>query len=232
MSTVHGGQGRIITNGLVLNLDAANPRSFLPPPFNTDTWVDLSGNNNNGTLINGPAYNSANGGSIVFDGTNDYGRITYNSNFNLSNTDYTFEVWGNVANFSSGNIFLSKDTYGANFDWCLQAQTSTIIRFLTAGASVSITATVPAMSINRWYHFVMTNISNVLRIYLNGTLYRTQAVTTTNASQSFVTIGCAGWNLPNSFTNGKISIARIYRKGLTDSEILQNFNATRARFGV
>ncbi len=61
MSTVTGGQGNIVTSGLVLNLDAANPRSY-EPPYNGVTWRDLSGNGRNGTLTNGPTYNSSNGG--------------------------------------------------------------------------------------------------------------------------------------------------------------------------
>ena len=77
MSTVQGGQGNIVTNGLVLNLDAANPRSY-PPAYNGTTWFDLSGNSNNGTLTNGPTYNTGSGGSIVFDGVDDYGSFIIN----------------------------------------------------------------------------------------------------------------------------------------------------------
>ena len=60
---------KIVTNGLVLYLDAANKKSY---PGSGTTWTDLSGNNNTGTLTNGPTFDSNNGGSIVFDGTNDY----------------------------------------------------------------------------------------------------------------------------------------------------------------
>ena len=60
---------RIVTSGLVLALDAADRNSY---PGSGTTWTDLSGNANNGTLTNGPTFNSANGGSIVFDGTNDF----------------------------------------------------------------------------------------------------------------------------------------------------------------
>ena len=69
MSTVHGGPGNIVTSGLVLNLDAANPRSY-PPPYNGTTWIDLSRNGNNGVLTNGPVFNSTNGGVFVFDNVN------------------------------------------------------------------------------------------------------------------------------------------------------------------
>ena len=59
----------IVTDVLVLCLDAANRRSY---PGSGNSWLDLSGNGNNGTLTNGPTYSSANGGSLVFDGVDDY----------------------------------------------------------------------------------------------------------------------------------------------------------------
>ena len=68
MSLNHGGKP-IVTDGLVLCLDAANPKSY---PGSGTTWTDLSGNGNNGTLVNGVGYNSDNGGSLSFDGVNDY----------------------------------------------------------------------------------------------------------------------------------------------------------------
>ena len=234
MSTVTGGPGNIIKDGLVLWLDAANPRSY-PPPYNDTTWADLSGNNNITTLLNYGSktiYNSLNGGTILFDGTNTFGRISYNANFNLSNTSYTLEGWFKSNSFSSSQIVISKDTFGANFDWCLNIQTSTILRILSNGATTSVTATVPAMSINTWYHFVITSISNTIRIYLNGTLRNTGTMSTTNANLSFLSVGCSGWNSPNTTMNGNISSVRVYRKGLSNTEILQNFNSTRSRFGI
>ena len=59
----------VVTNGLVLALDAADRNSY---PGSGTAWTDISGRGNTGTLTNGPTYSSANGGSIVFDGTNDY----------------------------------------------------------------------------------------------------------------------------------------------------------------
>ncbi len=73
MSTVGGGVN-IVTNGLVLYLDASNTKSYVS---GSTTWSDVSRSGNNGTLINGPTFNSANGGSIVFDGTNDYVDLTF-----------------------------------------------------------------------------------------------------------------------------------------------------------
>jgi hypothetical protein len=65
--------GKIVTNGLVLALDAADKNSY---PGSGTTWRDMSGNNSNSTLTNSPTFNSANGGSIVFDGVDDYTTTT------------------------------------------------------------------------------------------------------------------------------------------------------------
>ena len=217
----------IITDKLVLCLDAANTKSYLS---GSTSWNDLSENKYVGTLINGPTFSSTNSGSIVFDGTNDYGTIPYNSNFNLSSTDYTLEGWFNSNSFSSGQIIVSKDTFGANFDWCLFIQNSTQIAIYSNGTATNVTATVPTMSTGQWYHFVVTSISGVIRIYLNSVLYQTQSMSTSNNSLFYITLGCSSWNNPGLFMNGKIPILRIYRKGLTSNEVLQNYNTTKWRF--
>jgi hypothetical protein len=196
-------------------------------------WNDISKNSNNGVLINGPTFNPSNNGTIVFDGTNDYGTIPYNSDFDLSSTDYTLEGWFNLNTFSfhpSGQHLISKDTYGANFDWSLCVINSTTLRLFSNGTSTSVTATVPTMSTGQWYHFVVTSISGVIRIYLNSILYQTQSMSTSNLSQVYITIGCVGWNNPSFFINGKIPVLRIYRKGLVGGEVLQNYNALKNRF--
>ena len=95
MSTVHGGPGNIVTSGLVLNLDAANPRSY-PPPYNGTVWTDLAGTNN-GTLTNGPTFNSANGGNIVFDGVNDFVQLSATPS-SLVTSNVTISSWFNTLN--------------------------------------------------------------------------------------------------------------------------------------
>jgi len=232
--------GGIIKEGLVLNLDAAKQDSY--PRYGTN-WYDLSGNGYNGTLTNGPAFTGDNGGVLVFDGVDDYGRIPYNSNFNLSNTNYTLEGWFNLSTFSSvpfGRHLISKDTYGVNFDWSLAVMNSTTLTFYSNGTATNVTATVPTMSAGQWYHYVVTSISGVIRIYLNSVLYQTQSMSTSNSSQVYVILGRYSWNgptdapagFPGGYVNGYIAALRIYRKGLTDAEVLQNYNALKARFGL
>jgi hypothetical protein len=92
----------IVTDGLVLYLDAANTKSYVS---GSTTWNDMSGFSNNGTLVNGPTFNSANGGSIVFDGVNDY--VDCNSTIVNLNSSFTFASWVKTPlNLSSNSSFL------------------------------------------------------------------------------------------------------------------------------
>ena len=88
MSTLTGGQGNIITNGLVLRLDAANPRSYQSGSL---IWNDLSGNGNSGSLVNGPAFNTSASGVIRFDGVDDY--VSDSSIVLNSYTNFTVNIW-------------------------------------------------------------------------------------------------------------------------------------------
>ena len=109
---------------------------------------------------------------------------------------------------------------------------STTLRLFSNGTSTNVTATVPTMTTGQWYHYVVTSISGVIRIYLNSVLYQTQTMSTSNLSQVYLTLGCGSWNNPGAFFNGKISILRIYRKGLVGGEVLQNYNSLKGRFGL
>lgn len=221
---------KIITDDLILYLDSANTKSYLSSA--PSKWRDISKNDNDIVFGNNPTFNSSNLGSLLFDGINDYGYNSYNSDFDLSSTDYTLEGWFNSNSFSSGQMIISNDTFGSSFDWCLFIQNSTQIAIYSNGTATNVTATVPTMSTGQWYHFVVTSISGVIRIYLNSILYQTQTMSTSNVSQLNITLGCSGWNNPNSFMNGKISIIKVYRKGLSENEVLQNYNTIKGRFNL
>ena len=107
MSTVQGGQGNIVTNGLVLNLDAANPRSY-PQPYNGTTWSNLVAVSSSisGSLTNGVGYTGSNGGVLLFDGVNDYISTP------LQNLDRpcTFSTWFNLSLLTGYQTFFGQDT--------------------------------------------------------------------------------------------------------------------------
>lgn len=218
---------KIVRENLVLSLDAANDRSFVS---GSTVWNDLSSNMYQSTLINGPTFDSSNCGSISFDGVDDYGTIPYTSDFDLSSTDYTLEGWFKSNSFSGEQSLISKDTYGVSFDWALLIHNATTLIFYSNGTATNVTATVPTLLTGQWYHYVVTSISGVCSIYLNGVLYNSDTMSTSNNSQVYVTVGCYGWNNPNGFTNGHISNLKIYRKGLTSSEVQQNYNTLKTRY--
>ena len=92
---------KVVTDGLVLYLDAANPKSYVS---GSTAWNDVSRGGNNGTLTNGPTFNSANGGSIVFDGVNDYVALGNISSLILANNQFTISYWLRMTGTARGDF--------------------------------------------------------------------------------------------------------------------------------
>ena len=119
----------IVTSGLILNLDAGNASSY---PGTGTTWTDLSGNNNNGTLVNGVGYSSSNGGIMTFDGVNDFVNCGNSSTFNQTNA-LTLSTWVKINSLSSTNTLIGKQ-------WCNLNQYSYILYVNTQGKLLFNTA--------------------------------------------------------------------------------------------
>ena len=209
----------IITDGLVLALDAGNIKSY---QSGSTTWYDKSGNNNNGTLVNGPTFNSGSGGSIVFDGVDDC--VVVNSNANiLSKTSYTKISWFYITSYLYNII--SGGNSGQHAFWLAGGNK------LNAGhnGSWSTVVSTTALSLNTWYFGAVTfNTTNGWKLYVNGIQESTSASTTTYTGNDEILIGAFGTGT-NVFA-GRIAVAQVYNKVLTDQDILQNYNATKGRF--
>ncbi len=228
MSTVTGGQGNIVINGLVLNLDAANPRSY-PQPYNGTVWRNLVPVSSSlvGTLTNGPTFSSANGGTIVFDGTNDYALISSTANLSPGTGDFTYSSWINPTSFSgtyssllvveaAGGLWIGKN--GPNF----------VLRAYAVADYIQY-ATLPTL--NTWTNITITRSGTTATLYYNA-VSKATAITSQNFVQSTAYIGNDGVAISANF-NGRIATTLFYKgRALSASEVLQNFNATRARFGV
>ena len=228
--------GNTVTNGLVLSLDAAKRDSY---PGSGTAWRDISGNGINGTLINGPTFNSDNGGSIVFDGTNDYCDIPFSYDiYNGGVTrPFTMEVWVKHAyrELVSGETFAG--AYGSNrfigvtLGHIYRLGTTQIrICFLYGGIGGSEHNAYISQD-QKWHQIVVSNnSSNLSKIYVDSILQsaRTVAVTTTAI---FTDIRLAkdrgGACLPITFGSLK-----TYNRELTSSEIAQNYNAQKSRYGL
>lgn len=219
----------IITNGLVLYLDAANPRSY---PGSGNTWFDLSGNGNNGTLTNGPTFNSANSGVISFDGVNDYVDTGY-----LPGTvsSLTINTW--ISKTSQTRAYLLAANTGAGSGIGFELY-ETIAYFNAYQNNTNQYAQIN-WSANGWYNWCFrfdgsaTGNSNRLKIFINGveqTLTFAGTIQNTISANETFRIGQRNWSV--SYSQNLVSNIKIYNRALSIPEIVQNFNATRGRFGI
>ena len=218
---------RIVTDGLVLALDAGNTKSY---PGSGTTWTDLSGNGNNGTLTNGPTYSSDDGGSIVFDGDNDFINGVHNSQLNITG-DITVECWFRVTNTRSDwvRIFGKGDSTNRTVGFWYNQPSSVFLyqRYGTSDMNAQYNATV---SLNTWYHMVGTSSSNNHTLYLNNVVRATSTTGTTFASSTDPYK--VGYGSIHTYHIGNVSNCRIYNRALTAEEVQQNFNALRSRYSI
>jgi hypothetical protein len=221
---------RIVTDGLVLCLDAANRKSY---PGSGTTWTDLSGNGNSGTLTNGPTYSSNNAGSIVFDGTNDYVGVTTSSTLGKS-LNYTTLAWVRYSNvgYISWMMICDSVDYGSGggyMMWLDSASPTTGKRLSSYdGNWQHANILIPP---NVWTHVSISKANNQVSFYVNGIFDVTRTYNfNANLSSTNVDIGNSS---RNSYPfNGSISAVQIYNRALSASEVQQNFNALRGRYGL
>jgi hypothetical protein len=230
---------KIITDGLVLYLDAANTRSY---PGSGTVWSDLSRGGNNGTLTNGPTFNSGNGGNIVFDGSNDYIEISPNgttSGFNVQS--FTIDMWVKVVNVGAYNVLWSYDFTSHTPPYYSQhirtnntiGQSTTSMTFTINinGTSFQTVGTI-IINFNQWINVTFTRNSstNVNISYLNGVLkQQTTVASIISYYNQEVWIGRGNFG---GYTTGNISACKFYNRALSALEVLQNYNATKGRYGL
>jgi hypothetical protein len=207
-----------VTSGLVLNLDAGNTESY---PGIGNTWIDLSGNGNNGTM-SGATYSSANGGSILISGSS-YVNLGDPTTLRFGTGDWTYECWVKTGNLDI-NTLISKG-YSPGFEafWY-----GGLLSVYISGAGVNYTG---SWSNNTWYHIVFSKINGVYYVYKNGTSFgQTNSTSDISASGTNWWIGQrtgGGYTL-----NGNISVTRMYNKGFSAAEVLQNYNALKSRYDL
>ena len=229
------GPSKIITNSLVSYLDAANQSSY---PGSGTTWTDLSGNGRNGTLTNGPTFSNANNGSIVFDGVNDY--VSFSS-IDLGNqltvmcfvrpqTTSTIQtIFGNsAAGTNVDGIRLFFNTYLSN--------SKVIVSEVGNGTAGDNTLTSAKIVYDTWQHiaFTLNKTTTTLKIYYNGILeaQKTSSVNNYN-SNGIIRLGTLIDVAPQNYIlKGNVGSYMIYSRELTATDILQNYNSIKSRFGL
>ena len=216
---------RIVTDGLVLALDAGNTKSY---SGSGTTWTDLSGRGSNGTLTNGPTYSSANGGFIVFDGTNDYASITGSNTV----SSVTFSVWlkrnGTQVDFTG--IFNSRGTDASGMIFAYNYGT---LGYIWNDSEYYFNSELTPPD-GAWCMCVVTVTPTEAKFYLcqsSGITTATNTMAHGSTTLDALTLGADTVGLSRNF-NGSIAQASLYNRALSAEEIQQNFNAFRSRFSI
>jgi len=225
------GKQEIVKDGLVLWLDANDKSSY---PGSGTTWNNLSLRDNNGTLINGPTFDSGNGGSIVFDGADDYIGGNFSHTFN---TGWSVEIWVYVdsrasypddegiwrISLNSNNRLNLRRTNTSTNSWRYEV---TGPNGTTGTSGMQFNATTDGV----WSQIICTFDGNsTLKVYHNNTLVKTGTFNIGSVSVSTYNIGV---NASGPYLQGDVATFRVYNRELTVNEVTQNYNATKDRFGL
>jgi hypothetical protein len=217
----------IVTSGLALCLDAGNPRSYAG---SGTTWRDLSNNGFNGSILNGTSYVSGINGYFNLDGVDDYISC---GNVLASLTNMTLECWVNFSTqISNYNGIISKTLSNADgYEIRTTGYTPTTTSFQFRYKGDTAVTNEYAATNGLWYNIVATGQSGSQRLIVNNVLQASNTVVTTpTANSNNLEIGKLSYS--GLYLKGSMAVAKIYDRVLSDSEISQNFNALRGRYGI
>jgi len=228
---------RIVSDGLVLCLDAANTRSYNEASSPT-VWKDLSGYENNGTLRNSPTYTSSNSGSIVFDGINDDVNCGNDDSINFGTGDFTVSIWFKRYTNATTNLrLLSKaadsDTADSTHAGFAFFGSDSALSFSVNPTAARTTISAGNYSLNTWVNVVgVLERGASMRAYQNciQTGYSAAALSGSVSGSTSLFLGSSfGTGI---YWAGEISNVCMYNKALSVAEIQQNFVALRGRFDL
>ena len=245
---------RIVTDGLVLHLDAANIKSY---PGSGINWFDLSKSSNNGVLVNNPIFNNSNFGNIIFNGLDNYvdniGNTT-DYNFIFSEGTFSISFWVKRTNNNTRYVFAGNTLTNNEKGWFIVIEFGVsgfgdnCLRFHASGNALNtklIAGSTDDNTINTsWTHCVFTceNPDKVGKWYINGVSVNTttrlgsgndiQGTYYNGPSTRVINIGRSNFNTTVTPLNGNIAQFSIYKKKLSPQEVLQNYNTTKTRFGL
>lgn len=225
----------IVRDGLVLHLDAANPKSY---SGSGTVWNDLSGNGNDGTLVNGVGYNSSNKGSLVFDGANDYSNILSSNSLNIGGLNLTLSAIIKptaLANSLHGASIISRASGQNNGLYeilLIQSNSKNYVYFRMLSIGTYVPGLIP-LELNTNYHVCCVYDNGIMKNYINGVMEGDgyiRNISITQAVNRNVFLGMRGSNV--GFFPGNIYTTSVYNRALSSTEIQQNFEATRDRYGI
>ena len=220
----------IVTNGLVLYLDAANNYSY-PQPQTGTIWYDISGNNFNGTLYSAITFDNTYNGSLVFNGILNMGsNVQFSQSINLAQSDFTFSSWFRSHDVSGSKAIISLATggYGAGlYTWYVYPS----IQFSAGYSNPYAVTGSTILSNNIWYNLVGIRNGTNIYIYSNGILDGA-AITPDVYNFGAVSPIIGRMRSGQHEFDGNISVCYIYNRALTAAEVLRNYNATKGRYGL
>jgi len=223
---------KIVRDGLVLHLDAANVKSY---PGSGTTWKDLSGQGNNGSLVADTSFSSDNKGTMNFDGTGDYISVPASTSINMvADQPVTISYWMYLNQTASERSTfigpINKNYFGRSYGHLISPTTNGFLLYTDDDNSVEASSST-AINKNKWYHVCSVYTTSKISLYLDGELDTESSGSfdlTVDTNSLFIGAGSSS----NYFLNGKISIVQLYNRELSKSEIRQNFNATQDRYGI
>tara|TARA_Y100000816_G_scaffold282136_1_gene257455 strand:- start:485 stop:1201 length:717 start_codon:yes stop_codon:yes gene_type:complete len=231
----------IVTDGLIFYIDAANKRSYVS---GSTTWNNLIDTVTTASLVGGSTFNSSNGGSIQFNGTDGYADLSNTTPIAppAGSEDWSLNVWFTLDADTGDVQYVMSSINTGNSDWWYLRTTysSNEIEFVADDGSnplADLDSTVATLT--NWTNVCVTRdkSANEFKLYVNGAHQETDTATdTTVDSNDEILIGAlwgsGGANITpkRGFTNGRVSCVSIYDKSLSASEILQNYNALKDRF--
>ena len=225
------GTSPIVTDGLVLCLDAGDTASY---PGSGATWYDLAGKSADGE-INGPAFNSALGGYFDFDGVDDYVEVdSLNGGTSIFHEgNWTWTTWGYRESSSLTGTSQYSDVFNSlghrpRFFWNPAYGTAIAgYRYDTSGYATLMGTS--GTFLGAWHYLSITSDQSYYRYYIDGAAGNNTSYIETMDEYSYW-IGGNPWG--NSYFYGKIGRVEIYNRALSATEISQNFNAHRSRYGI
>jgi hypothetical protein len=225
----------IITDSLFMKLDATN--------YTSGVWLDETVNGNNAT-INGATWSSTDGGIFDLNGTSNTISIPHTSNLSLNTTTQrTIQVWVKFDVLPALNVQIPvfgklSSSYGFDGYWGGLFSNGGKVRSVTNGSGVQrIVDSTLTVTTNTWYLFTfisqITSTANTTKVYIDTTEYITTAHGTDGYSESNpLYLGYIGAGVSSTYLNGKIGACYFYTKGLNSTEITNNYNVTKSRFGL